>query len=96
MNKDSSVTPHPGVDVIVLAGGFVELPVALLRYSFQGSIAYWYFWGWFNINVSSYQYRKFYCGYKTILQPSYLHIGISSFGRMTSLYWIGTLAISNF
>ena len=32
---------------------------------------------WFNIKISSYQYRKSHCGDKTILRPSYLHNGIS-------------------
>ena len=40
--------------------------------------------------MSSYQYRKSHCGDKTILQPSYLHNGISYTGKMTSLYWIRT------
>ena len=39
---------------------------------------------WFNIKMSSYQYRKFHCGDKTILRPSYLHNGISYTGKMTS------------
>ena len=43
---------------------------------------------WFNIKMSSYQYRKSHCGDKTILQPSYLHNGISNTGKMTPLYWI--------
>ena len=43
---------------------------------------------WFNMKMSSYQYRKSHCGDKTILRPSYLHNGISYTGKMTSLYWI--------
>ena len=43
---------------------------------------------WFNIKMSSYQYRKSHFGDKTILRPSYLHNGISYTGKMTSLYWI--------
>ena len=43
---------------------------------------------WFNIKMSSYQYRKSHCGDKTILRPSYLHNGISYTGKMSSLYWI--------
>ena len=42
----------------------------------------------FNIETTSYQYRKSHCGDKTILRPSYLHNGISYTGKMTSLYWI--------
>ena len=44
---------------------------------------------WFNIKMSSYQYRKSHCGAKTILRPSYLHNGISYTGKISSLYWIG-------
>ena len=47
--------------------------------------------GCFNKKMSSYQYRKSHCGDKTILQPSYLHNGISYTGKMTSLYWIRAL-----
>ena len=43
---------------------------------------------WFNIKMSSYQYRKSHCGCKTILWPSYLHNDISYTGKTTSLYWI--------
>ena len=43
---------------------------------------------WFNIKMSSYQYRKSHFGDKTILRPSYLQNGISYTGKMTSLYWI--------
>ena len=43
---------------------------------------------WFNIKMTSYQYRKSHCGDKTILRPSYLHNGISYIDKMTSLYWI--------
>ena len=39
--------------------------------------------------MTSYKYRKSYCGDKTILWPSYPHSGISYTGEMTSLYWIG-------
>ena len=50
---------------------------------------------WLNIKMSSCQYRKSYCGDKTILLPSYLHNGISDTGRMTSSYWIGALALDS-
>ena len=46
---------------------------------------------WFNIKMSSYQYRKSHCGDKTILRPSYLHNGISYTAKMSSLYWIRAL-----
>ena len=44
-------------------------------------------WPWFNIKMSSYQYRKSHCGDKTILRPSSLHKGISYTGKTASLYW---------
>ena len=43
--------------------------------------------------MSFYQYRKSYCGDKTVVRSSYLHNGISYTGKMSSLYWIGTLAL---
>ena len=43
---------------------------------------------WFNIKMSSYQYRKSHCGDKTVVRSSYLHNGISYTGKATSLYWI--------
>ena len=45
----------------------------------------------FNIKMSSYQYRKSHCGDKTVVRSSYLHNGISYTGKMSYLYWIGTL-----
>ena len=66
----------------------------LYRVSYLG---YWRPGPWFNIKMSSYQYRKSHCGDKTILRPSYLHNGISYTGKTTSLYWIRALtAISEF
>ena len=49
---------------------------------------------WFNIKMSSYQYRKSHCGDKTVVRSSYLHNGISYTDKMSSLYWIGALIIS--
>ena len=46
---------------------------------------------WFNINMSSYQYRKSHCRDKTVVRSSYLHNGISYTGKMSSLYWIRAL-----
>ena len=43
---------------------------------------------WFNIKMSSYQYRKSRCGDKTVVRSSYLHNGISYTGKIASLYWI--------
>ena len=48
---------------------------------------------WFNIKMSSYQYRKSHCGDQTILWTSYLHNGISYTGKMTSLYRIRALVL---
>ena len=49
---------------------------------------------WFNIKMTSYQYRKSHCGDKTILRPSYLHNRISYTDKMASLYWIKALISS--
>ena len=43
---------------------------------------------WFNIKMSPYQYRKSYCGDKTVARLSNLHNVISYTGTMSSLYWI--------
>ena len=43
---------------------------------------------WFNIKISSYQYRKSHCGDKTVVRSSYIHNGVSYTGKTTSLYWI--------
>ena len=51
---------------------------------------------WFNIKMSSYQYRKSHCGDKTILRSSYFHNGISYTGKTASLYWIGAQLSSTF
>ena len=48
---------------------------------------------WFNIKMSSYQYRKSHCGDKTVVRSSYLHNGISYTGKMSSLYWIGAQVV---
>ena len=50
----------------------------------------------FNIKMSSYQYRKFHCGNKTVVRSSYLHNGISYAGKMSSLYWIRALVASHY
>ena len=63
----------------------------------------WYRWPgaklwpgpWFNIKMSSYQYRKSHCGDKTVVRSSYLRNGVSYTGKITSLYWIGAQVISN-
>ena len=46
--------------------------------------------GWFNTKVLSYQYRKSYCGDKTVVRSPSLHNGICYTGKMTFLYWIRT------
>ena len=51
---------------------------------------------WFNIKMSSYQYRKSYCGDKMVVRSSYLHNGISYTGKMASLYWIGPRAFHKY
>ena len=42
---------------------------------------------WLNVKMSSYQYRKSHCGYKSVVRSSYFHNGISYTGKMASLYW---------
>ena len=72
--------------------------VTSIRLLNKGPMAYW--WGcplcfihietgvWFNIKMSSYQYRKSHCGDKTVVGSSNLRNGISYTGKITSLYWI--------
>ena len=50
---------------------------------------------WFNIKMSSYQYRKFHCGDKTVVRSSYLHNGISytesyteSTPCLSEIFWV--------
>ena len=50
---------------------------------------------WFNIKISSYQYKKSHCGDKTVIRSSYLHNGISYTGMMASLYWISLQFLSS-
>ena len=54
----------------------------------------WWPGSWFNIKMSSYEYRTSHCGDKMVLRSSYLHNGISYTGKMSSLYlyWIRALA----
>ena len=58
-----------------------------------GIVSHFFMWPgpWFNIKMSSYQYRKSHCGDKTVVRSSYLHNGISYTGKMTSLYWFSPL-----
>ena len=39
---------------------------------------------WFNMKMSSYQYRKSHCGDKTVVRSFYLYNGISYTGKITS------------
>ena len=48
---------------------------------------------WFNIKMSSHQYRKSHCGDKTVVRSSYLHNEISYAGKIASLYWIRALVL---
>ena len=49
-------------------------------------------WPWFNIKISSYQYRKSHCWDKKVIRSSYLHNGISYTSKRASLYWFSPLA----
>ena len=66
-----------------------QLPIQLLKFSLHRSCSYT--GPWFNIKMSSYQYRESYCGDNMVKRSYYLHNGISYTGNMSSLYWIGTL-----
>ena len=46
---------------------------------------------WFNIKMSSYQYRKSHCWDKMVVRLSYIHNEISYTGKMASLYWFNPL-----
>ena len=61
------------------------------RYLFLAIMTWQWAGGRINIKISSYQYRKSYCGDKTILRPSYLHNGISFTDNMTYFNWIRAL-----
>ena len=50
--------------------------------------------GWFNIKIQSYQYRKSYCGDKTVIRLFYLHNVIAYTGKMTYSYWIKAWLLS--
>ena len=68
----------------------VKLPTNEGFHSHPSGVIHWQSGPWFNIKMSSYQYRKSHCGDKTVVRSSYLHNGISYTGKMSSLYWIGT------
>ena len=44
-------------------------------------------WALIQYKITSYQYRKFHCGDKTVVRSSDLHNGISYTGKMVSLHW---------
>ena len=71
----------------------ITLPLFNLKINMHMTpFSHWKQGPWFNIKMSSYQYRKSHCGDKTILRSSYLHNGIPYTGKMTSLYWNRALA----
>ena len=51
--------------------------------------------GWFNMKMPSHQHRKFHCGDKAILRPSYLHMCLQRYKEWTHLFiiwsWINGL-----
>ena len=71
-----------------LMGLTIAIPVVITLTKLGQYHACWCPGPRFNINMTSYQYRKSHCGDKTILRPSYLHNGISYTGKIISLYWI--------
>ena len=80
-------TLHEWLSCFFIAQSVFGLP--LIRLSEQPTTG-----PWFNIKMSSYQYRKSHCGDKTVVRSSYLHNGISYTGKTTSLYWIRVQDIS--
>ena len=87
-------SPHIYSDKRIFMSGWLPIRKSLTRltetipvtqdlYSTSGS--------WFNIMMSSYQYRKSHCGDKTVIRPSYLRNGISYTGKMPSSYWVRAL-----
>ena len=64
-----------------------------LKATCEWTVTEWRPGPWFNITMSSYQYRKSHCGDKTVVRSSYLHNGICYTGKMTSLYWIRSLFV---
>ena len=77
-----------GSDMICMLYNIIHATLQALSSYHSG---FWWPGPWFNIKISSYQYRKSYCGDKTVVRSSYLHNGISYTGKMTSLYWIRAL-----
>ena len=57
------------------------------------SIFVWQPEAWFNIKMSSYQFRISHCGDKMVIKSSYLYNGISYTGKMTSLHWFDPLEL---
>ena len=86
----------PSCQVITVTSCFTkDIPrsrsITVDRYLFLAIMTWQWAGGRINIKISSYQYRKSYCGDKTILRPSYLHNGISYTDNMTYFYWIRAL-----
>ena len=52
------------------------------------TVVHWPLGPWFNIKMTSYQYKKSHCGDKTVVRLSYLPNGIFYLGKTSSLYWI--------
>ena len=69
----------------------VRVYVSVIHPNAPYCLCLWCSGPWFNIKMSSYQYRKSHCGDKTVVRSPYLHNGISYTGKMSSLYWIGAL-----
>ena len=85
---------------------YLNLTPWMLRPIYSGrmlSLMPWRYWRgmflspgpWFNIKMSSYQYRKPHCGDKTVVRSSYFQNGISYTGKTTSLYWDGPLVLAS-
>ena len=95
---------HPSLNICIMVD-HVSLVFMTVWPNSNIRVALWYSfiiiisWGrWsgprFNIKMPSYQYRKSYCGDKTVVRSSYLHNGISYTGKTRSLYWIRAQVIT--
>ena len=72
-----------------------SLPVMKTKRKYRNHLPWLTAGSWFNIKMSSYQYRNSHCGDKTVVRSSYLHNGIFCSCKMSSLYWISAQVSRN-
>ena len=61
-------------------------PCCAVVWIFEDCISLLWPWPWFNIKISSYQYRKSHCGDKAVVRSSHLHDVNSYTSKTSSLY----------